>query len=47
MWNVPGEVKNVLANASVAVSRRSLVILRNRPTNGGTRLKPRILKCNG
>jgi hypothetical protein len=34
---LPGEIKNVLANSSVAVSRISRVISTNRPINGGTR----------
>jgi hypothetical protein len=41
--NLPGEVKNVLANSSVALSRISRVICVTRPINGGTRQKPRIL----
>jgi len=41
---LPGEIKNVLANSSVAFSRISRVILKIRPITGGTRLKPRILK---
>jgi hypothetical protein len=40
---LPGEVKNVLARSSVAVSRISRVICTNRPIKGGTRWKPRIL----
>jgi len=34
---LPGEIKNVLANSSVAFSRISPVILTIRPINGGTR----------
>jgi hypothetical protein len=34
---LPGEVKNVLANSSVALSRISWVIWTIRPINGGTR----------
>ncbi len=37
LFFLPGEIKNVLANSSVAFSRISLVILKIRPINGGTR----------